>query len=85
MHYVKFGATGLEVSPIALGTVFREQRDKAQAQAVIEAAIDRGINFLDCANMYGPYDCRIHGPGGSERILAKAIKGKRDRVVITSN
>ena len=84
MHYVKFGATGLEVSPIALGTVFREQRDEAQAQAVIEAAIDRGINFLDCANMYGPYDRRIHGPGGSERILAKAIKGKRDGVVITS-
>ena len=54
------------------------------AQNLIEAAIDRGINFLDCANMYGPYDERIHGPGGSERILAKAIKGKRDRVVITS-
>ena len=84
MKYVKFGSTGLEVSPLALGTVFREQRDEDKALNVIEAAIDRGINFLDCANMYGPYEERIHGPGGSERILAKAIKGKRDRVVITS-
>ena len=84
MKYVKFGSTGLEVSPLALGTVFREQRDEDEALNVIETAIDRGINFLDCANMYGPYDERIHGPGGSERILAKAIKGKRDRVVITS-
>lgn len=84
MEYVKFGSTGLEVSPLALGTAFREQRDETEALNVIETAIDRGINFLDCANMYGPYDKRVHGPGGSERILAKAIKGKRDRVVITS-
>ena len=84
MNYIKFGSTGLEVSPLAFGTVFREQTDETRALAAIEAAIDRGVNLLDCANTYGPTDDRSLGPGRSERILAKAIKGKRDRLVITS-
>jgi 1-deoxyxylulose-5-phosphate synthase len=84
MDYIKFGSTGLKVSPLAFGMVFREQTDESKALRAVEAAIDRGINFLDCANTYGPTDDRSFGPGRSERILAKAIKGKRDNLVITS-
>ena len=50
---------------------------------MIETAVDRGINFLDCANVYGPMDDRANF-GQSERILGQAINGKRDQVVITS-
>lgn len=84
MEYVRFGSTGLKVSPLAFGMVFREQTDDQKAQRVVEEAIDRGINFIDCANTYGPTDDRSFGPGRSEKILAKAIKGKRDDVIITS-
>jgi len=84
MDYIQFGSTGLKVSPLAFGMVFREQTDESKALAAVEAAIDRGINFLDCANTNGPTDDRSFGPGRSERILARAIKGKRDELVITS-
>ena len=84
MDYFKFGSTGLKVSPLAFGMVFREQPDKAKALTAVAAAIDRGINFLDCANTYGPTDDRSLGPGQSEQILAEAIKGKREGLVITS-
>ena len=84
MEYVRFGSTGLKVSQLAFGMVFREQSDDRAAQRVVEAAIDRGINFIDCANTYGPTDDRSSGPRRSEEILARAIKGKRDDLVITS-
>ncbi len=77
MEYVRFGSTGLKVSPLAFGMAFREQTDEQVAQRVVEKAIDEGINFIDCANTYGSTDDRSFGPGRSERILAKAIKGKR--------
>ena len=69
MDYIRFGSTGLKVSPLAFGMVYREQTDESKALAAVEAAIDRGINFLDCANTYGPTDNRSLGPGRSERIL----------------
>ena len=55
---------------------FIEQTDETKALTAVEAAIDRGINFFDCANTYAPYDDRSLGPGRSERILAKAIKDR---------
>ena len=48
MDYIRFGSTGLKVSPLAFGMVFREQSDQAKALKTVEAAIDSGINFLDC-------------------------------------
>jgi aryl-alcohol dehydrogenase-like predicted oxidoreductase len=62
MDYVKFGSTGLNISPLASGMVFREQTDEREALKIVEAAIDRGINLLDCANTYGPADDRSFGP-----------------------
>lgn len=83
MDYVNFGRSGVKVSPLALGLGFRGQPDEAQMQKVIERAIDLGINLIDCANVYGPMDDRKY-IGHSEMVLGKAIKGKRDDVVITS-
>ena len=45
--------------------------------------VDQGINLFDCANVYGPGDDRAF-IGKSEEILGRALKGKRDDVVITS-
>ncbi|MDE0636949.1 MAG: aldo/keto reductase [Candidatus Poribacteria bacterium] len=83
MEYVNFGKAGVKVSPLALGLGFRGQGDENAAQRLIEHAIDNGINLIDCANVYGPMDDRAN-IGQSEVILGKAIKGKRDDVVITS-
>ena len=83
MEYVNFGQAGVQVSRLALGLGFRGQGDEAEAQRVIEHTIDQGINLIDCANVYGTMDDRAN-IGRSEVILGKALKGKRDDVVITS-
>ena len=83
MEYANFGSAGLKVSRLALGLGFRGQSDEAEAQRVIEAAIDSGINLIDCANVYGLMDDRAN-IGRSEVVLGRALKGKRDDVVITS-
>ncbi len=83
MEYVNFGKAGVKVSPLALGLGLRGQSDENDAQRLIEHAIDNGINLIDCANIYGPMDDRAN-IGRSEVVLGKAIKGKRDDVVITS-
>ena len=83
MDSVNFGKAGVKVSPLALGLGFRGQGDENAAQRIIEHAINNGINLIDCANVYGPMDDRAN-IGRSEVILGKAIKGKRDDVVITS-
>ncbi|MXV78996.1 aldo/keto reductase [Candidatus Poribacteria bacterium] len=83
MQYVNFGKAGVKVSPLALGLGLRGQPDENAAQRLIEHAIHNGINLIDCANIYGPMDDRAN-IGRSEVILGKAIKGKRDDVVITS-
>ena len=83
MEYVNFGKAGVQVSRLALGLGFRGQGDEAEAQRVIEHTIAQGINLIDCANVYGTMDDRAN-IGRSEVILGKALKGKRDDVVITS-
>ena len=83
MEYVNFGKAGVQVSRLALGLGFRGQGDEAEAQRVIEHTIAQGINLIDCANVYGTMDDRAN-IGRSEVIMGKALKGKRDDVVITS-
>ena len=83
MDYVNFGKAGVKVSRLALGLGLRGQADEAAAQRLVEYAIDQGVNFIDCANVYGPMDDRAN-IGRSEVIVGRAIKGKRDHVVITS-
>ena len=83
MDYVNFGTAGLKVSRLALGLGLRGQRDENQAERLIRRALDRGINLIDCANVYGLGDDRRYA-GRSEIILGRALKGRRDDVVITS-
>lgn len=83
MEYVNFGAAGVKVSPLALGMGLRGQGDATAAQRLIEHALAQGVNLIDCANVYGTMDDRAN-IGQSEIVLGRALKGKRDDVVITS-
>jgi aryl-alcohol dehydrogenase (NADP+) len=77
MEYRKLGRSGLRVSKLCLGTMmFGDQTDEAESARIISAAADIGVNFLDCADIYGN--------GQSEVITGKAIKANRDKWVVAS-
>jgi aryl-alcohol dehydrogenase-like predicted oxidoreductase len=83
MQYVQFGASGLRVSRLALGMGLRGQADESEAERLVLAAFDRGVNLFDCANVYGLMDDRAFA-GRSEEVLGRALRAHRDEVVITS-
>jgi aryl-alcohol dehydrogenase-like predicted oxidoreductase len=77
MEYRNLGNSGLEVSEIGLGgNNFGFAADEKTSTAVIHHALEMGVNFIDTANMYGG--------GRSEEIIGKAVRGKRDRVIIAT-
>jgi aryl-alcohol dehydrogenase-like predicted oxidoreductase len=79
MKYRTLGRTGLKVSPLCLGTMMFGawgNPDHDDSVAIIRAAIDAGINFIDTADVYSA--------GESEEILGKAIAGRRDDLVIAT-
>jgi aryl-alcohol dehydrogenase-like predicted oxidoreductase len=84
-EYVNFGKGGVMVTRMALGLGFRGQNDAAEAKKTISAALDGGLNLIDCANIYGLGDSRRNA-GTSETILGELMKdrGDRDEIVITS-
>ena len=86
MEYVKFGQTGIKVSPLCLGTMnFPYRTPEDEAIDLIHAAIDKGVNFIDTANMYGrPANDTNTGHGLTEKLLAKALEGKRDRIILAT-
>ena len=71
--YRNLGRTGLKVSQICLGTAFRGQADENTCIRVIDRAIDLGCNFIDTA---------LYGGGQSETFVGKALKDKRDDIVL---
>ena len=74
----RLGGSDLEVSRVGLGcNNFGGRLDSAATRAVVDAALDAGINFLDTADIYGNF-------GGSERFLGEALAGRRDRVVLAT-
>lgn len=77
--FTTLGRSGIKVPRLAFGCGFRGIYNVDEAASTIEKAIDLGINFIDCANMY-----KLRSGIHAEEALAKAIKGKRDKVVITS-
>jgi aryl-alcohol dehydrogenase-like predicted oxidoreductase len=83
MEYTNLGSSGVRVSRIALGTGFRHQLDDAEIIKVVRHALDSGVNFFDCANIYGPGDDRSR-MGESEKLLGRALGAMSDEVVITS-
>lgn len=77
MEYRKLGNSGLEVSKIGLGgNNFGSSADEQTSIAVIHQALDMGVNFIDTANIYGG--------GRSEEFVGKAVKGKRNQVIIAT-
>ena len=83
MQKRKLGKSGLEVSAIGLGCMGMsfaygrpEERDERESIATIHRAIDLGVTFFDTAEAYGPHT--------NEELLARALAGRRDRVVIAT-
>ncbi|MBX3438499.1 MAG: aldo/keto reductase [Planctomycetaceae bacterium] len=77
MDYRQLGRCGVRVSPICLGTMmFGGQTSEADAVRIIHQAVDRGVNFIDTANMYNA--------GESEVVVGKAIADRRDAVILAT-
>ncbi|MCA9226958.1 MAG: aldo/keto reductase, partial [Planctomycetales bacterium] len=86
MQLRPLGSSGLQVSPICLGTMtFGSPVAEADAIALTHAALDMGINFVDTANVYEGYARFLGSPGGvAEEIVGKAIHDRRDRVILAT-
>ncbi len=84
MNYNAIGTTGMRVSPITMGTmIFGNPLDQSQCDRLVSAALERGINFFDTADVYEGYSRTWGSPGGvSEQVLGKALGGQRHRAVI---
>jgi aryl-alcohol dehydrogenase-like predicted oxidoreductase len=79
MDYRLLGRTGVEVSPLCLGTMMFGawgNKDLDDSIRIIHHALDAGINFVDTADVYSA--------GESEEIVGKALKGRRDQVVLAT-
>src|SRR5207248_9241474 len=80
----RLGRTGLKVSEICLGTMtFGHQCDERTSFAILDSAAERGVYFLDCADVY-TVPPSPETAGGSEAILGKRLQGKRDRFVLAT-
>ncbi|MDD5390568.1 MAG: aldo/keto reductase [Gallionellaceae bacterium] len=85
MDYRKLGNSDLSVSAICLGTMtFGEQNSEAEAHAQLDLAFERGVNFIDTAEMY-PVPPRPETFTRSESIIGTWLRGKpRDQVILAS-
>ncbi len=79
MRYRRLGDSGLVVSVVGVGcNTFGRKVDEDGARAVVDAALDHGINLFDTSDTYGsPH-------GASEEYLGAALKGRRDDVIIAT-
>ncbi|HNQ10650.1 MAG TPA: aldo/keto reductase, partial [Giesbergeria sp.] len=87
MKNVSLGHSGLNVSPICLGTMtFGEQVAEPDAFAILDRALERGVNFLDTAEMYS-VPARAETFGATETILGRWFAqhpGQRQKVVLAT-
>src|SRR3954468_17579597 len=75
VQYVQFGQTNLKVSKLCLGgMMFSRKIDPDGTRAIIDEAIDNGVNFIDTAE-----SCT-----DSEDYIGRALEGRRDKVVLAS-
>ncbi|ATQ68597.1 MULTISPECIES: NADP(H)-dependent aldo-keto reductase [Methylosinus] len=86
MDYRRLGRTDLRVSAIMLGTMtFGEQNSEAEGHAQLDHALDRGVNFIDTAEMYS-IPPRAETQGSTERIIGSwlAARKNRDKVILAT-
>lgn len=84
MQYRKFGATGLNVSRVCLGTMtFGFQIDEATSIRIMDTAADAGVTFIDTADVY-PLGGGLSRVGRTEEIVGRWLKGKRARFVLAT-
>ncbi|OJT16330.1 aldo/keto reductase [Archangium sp. Cb G35] len=80
MEQRALGKQGLKVSALGLGCMgmsdFYGSGDEKESIAVIHRALELGVDFFDTADMYGPFT--------NEKLLGKAIAGKRDKVIVAT-
>jgi aryl-alcohol dehydrogenase-like predicted oxidoreductase len=79
MEYRNLGRTGVQVSPLCLGAMMFGawgEPDHEKSIRIIHAALDAGINFVDTADVYSQ--------GENEEIVGKALKGRRDDIVLAT-
>src|ERR1700735_2596449 len=79
MHYRALGKTGIKVTPYCLGAMMFggiANPDHEDCIRIIHKALDAGINFIDTADRYSN--------GESEEIVGKALKGRRDNIVLAT-
>ena len=80
MQTRELGRDGLKVSALGLGCMgmseFYAGRDESESIATLHRALDLGVNFLDTADMYGPFT--------NEELVGRAIKGRRDEVILAT-
>ncbi|MCB1865631.1 MAG: NADP(H)-dependent aldo-keto reductase [Chromatiales bacterium] len=86
MEYTTLGRTGIRVSRICLGTMtFGEQNTETAAHAQLDLALERGVNFIDAAEMY-PVPPKPQTQGRTEQYIGSwlAQRGRRDDVVLAT-
>jgi aryl-alcohol dehydrogenase-like predicted oxidoreductase len=80
MEQRRLGRQGLAVSALGLGCMgmseFYGGRDEGEALATLDRALELGVTFLDTADMYGPFT--------NEELVGRAIRGRRERVVVAT-
>jgi aryl-alcohol dehydrogenase-like predicted oxidoreductase len=84
MQHIKFGGTGLHVSRLCLGTMtFGLQCEEPQSRAIMDAAAEGGIDFLDAADVY-PLGGDVKLAGRTEEIVGAWLKGKRQDYILAT-
>src|SRR4029077_10390686 len=84
MQYTQLGRTGLKVSRLCLGTMnFGPETSETDAHAIMDHALELGVNFFDTANVYG----WKRGEGWTEQIVGRWLAqggGRREKVVLAT-
>jgi aryl-alcohol dehydrogenase (NADP+) len=84
MEYIRLGGSGLQVSRICLGTMtFGLQVDEDRSREILDSSADRGVTFLDAADVY-PLGGDLTTVGRTEEILGRWLAGRRDDYIVAT-